>query len=573
MHVLLLLMIGTLSSPAQDISETRRAITAQYARMDALVVHRKRKKLSDFYTADARVTNLGGSESTPGGEIEFLNGAKKVFSKSSVQSISETGDTATVTVRMVWTAVVERKPGRNGSIRMEVWLRDSWQPTGAGWRIGRSEALRGRMWVDGRLIADKKIEPWQGAAGRKSLVEALRGAAIPLLPPDTEGGLSDLAGLDPLLKGARIVGLGEGSHGAHTLEALNHRLARYLVVKHGFTVIALETCWVDPSPVEHFVLTGEGDAESAVHAMYGEWATEDDVQLVLWVREHNAHRGSGPPVVITSTDLLSINYSLERLRRYAGRMRPEHRLPLLRLLAGSARWTMTGNARMRRQRRQTEKLIAWLNSRRDTLVAGAGAEAFCRARHDARLLWQVFDAQAGVFWPERDRAMAENLKWLAEEGWPGRKIVVLAHNGHVGLLPINRGSSMGEHLRNRYGSQYIIIGTTFYDGQIRVRRVGTKGYTGDEAVALPVPAAGRETAEALFHELDLPCFALDLRHTCRDDLPGKWLHTPQILRFIGASYNPKRDEQYRELIRMPLVYDALVFVSRTTAEKPFRKRP
>jgi erythromycin esterase len=32
----------------------------------------------------------------------------------------------------------------------------------------------------------------------------------------------------------------------------------------------------------------------------------------------------------------------------------------------------------------------------------------------------------------RDQAMAENVKWLVGENYPGQKIILWAHNGHVG---------------------------------------------------------------------------------------------------------------------------------------------
>ena len=59
---------------------------------------------------------------------------------------------------------------------------------------------------------------------------------------------------------------------------------------------------------------------------------------------------------------------------------------------------------------------------------------------------------------ERDRAMADNVRWLVEEQFPGEKIVLWAHNGHVSTAPQSGEKNQGMHLRDRYGDKIGHIG-------------------------------------------------------------------------------------------------------------------
>lgn len=71
------------------------------------------------------------------------------------------------------------------------------------------------------------------------------------------------------------------------------------------------------------------------------------------------------------------------------------------------------------------------------------------ARQCARIVQQAakMNEPAQNSYGVRDQSMAENIQWLAKERYPNQKIVLWAHNGHVGDGTIVGGDSMGHHLR------------------------------------------------------------------------------------------------------------------------------
>ena len=89
-------------------------------------------------------------------------------------------------------------------------------------------------------------------------------------------------------------------------------------------------------------------------------------------------------------------------------------------------------------------------------------------------------------------------------------------------------------------------------------------------VAVPLAPAKKVSVEALFQETGLPRFILDLRHLPKDSAVGAWLAKPRLHRMIGAVYNVDRDSKYYAYVRLPQMYDGIVFIAESTAAKPLK---
>lgn len=148
----------------------------------------------------------------------------------------------------------------------------------------------------------------------------------------------------------------------------------------------------------------------------------------------------------------------------------------------------------------------------------------------ARRVW-VEEADEGEI-PERclrDRQMARHLVWLANEGFPGRKIIAWAANGHVlrvdEVAPgAGSGPSMGQGVWEELGEASYAIATTSYRGTHGLAGASPSG-AGIVIDQHPLPefeelmeVAGREHA------------LVDLRRAREE---GSWLAGPFIARPIG----------------------------------------
>ena len=129
---------------------------------------------------------------------------------------------------------------------------------------------------------------------RRAAVGALRAAAHPL-----RGDRRDYDALLERIGQARIVLLGEASHGTHELYRERARVTRRLVAEHGFTAITVAASWADAYRVNryvHGISSGDHDAEAALRSFRRfpswMWRNADMVDFVAWLHAHNVGAAS-----------------------------------------------------------------------------------------------------------------------------------------------------------------------------------------------------------------------------------------------------------------------------------------
>jgi erythromycin esterase len=167
-------------------------------------------------------------------------------------------------------------------------------------------------------------------------------------------------------------------------------------------------------------------------------------------------------------------------------------------------------------------------------------------------------------WAVRERSMAVNVRWLLEERFPDEKIVLWAHNGHVGTAPYSGIESQGSYLRAWYGAQMVVLGLASYQGDVRARRMAKSDGRLGPYLTLPLAPARPASVEGLFHATGLSRFVLDFRRIPRDSALARWLHQPRLHRSIGDGYDPDADDAY-QAVRLPKLYDGMVFIAQSTA--------
>src|SRR5438105_4317808 len=130
--------------------------------------------------------------------------------------------------------------------------------------------------------------------GRSTMVK--RGADVtPFARP-----LTDSTDFDPLVKRigpARVVQLGEASHGTHEFYQWRAGLTRRLVEERGFSLVAVEGDWPDCERVDGSVRGVVGAPEDPREALdvferspTWMWANDEVVEFCRWLRHWNADR-------------------------------------------------------------------------------------------------------------------------------------------------------------------------------------------------------------------------------------------------------------------------------------------
>ena len=128
----------------------------------------------------------------------------------------------------------------------------------------------------------------QTSAEEQAAVTWVRQNAIPLKTVEAGNGFSDMQPLDKVVGDARIVALGEATHGTREFFQLKHRMIEYLATQKGFTIFSIEANMPEAYRLNKFVLNGEGDPKQLLKGMYfWTWDTEEVLKMILWMREFN----------------------------------------------------------------------------------------------------------------------------------------------------------------------------------------------------------------------------------------------------------------------------------------------
>jgi len=200
-------------------------------------------------------------------------------------------------------------------------------------------------------------------------------------------------------------------------------------------------------------------------------------------------------------------------------------------------------------------------ARPDYVKKGRAAPDVEWAIQNARVVLQCMQLKSGQV--PRDRSMAENVKWIADNN-PGAKIVLWAHNGHVAKGGLVGFESMGASLRKMFGAQMVVFGFAFNQGSFQA--VENKKGLHDFTVG-PAPDG---SLDATLAAAGIPLFALDLRSAPKDSAAAAWLSEPHKTRSIGAVYSAEQGASYLFDMNAVERFDAILFVEKTTAA---RKNP
>jgi erythromycin esterase-like protein len=131
---------------------------------------------------------------------------------------------------------------------------------------------------------------WQAAAQQASPVrDWIAGHAIPFATPEAGHGFEDMQPLKQAIGDARIVELGEATHGTREFFQLKHRMVEFLATQMGFTIFGIEANMPEAYKLNDYVLNGKGDPAALIKGLRSwPWDTQEVLAMVKWMREFNA---------------------------------------------------------------------------------------------------------------------------------------------------------------------------------------------------------------------------------------------------------------------------------------------
>ena len=126
-------------------------------------------------------------------------------------------------------------------------------------------------------------------AENQAVVDWIRANAVRLSTPEAGHGFDDMQPLKKIVGNARVVELGEATHGTREFFQLKHRMLEFLASEMGFTIFSIEANMPEAYRLNEYVLTGKGDPKALLKGMYfWTWDTQEVLDMIQWMRQFNA---------------------------------------------------------------------------------------------------------------------------------------------------------------------------------------------------------------------------------------------------------------------------------------------
>ncbi len=385
---------------------------------------------------------------------------------------------------------------------------------------------------------------------------------------------------------ARVVLLGEASHGTSEFYRARAQISKRLIAHHGFTIVAVEADWPDAATIDRYVRhrpQREGEQKAFERFPTWMWRNREVDSFIRWLRRHNNGRDYGEMAGFYGLDLYNMSMAMRAVIDFLDERDPElGRLASRRygcldpwaenpaaygrhtLMEGYARCEV-GVVEMLKDLLQkqvdcfAEECDEWLDARSNARLV-KNAEAYYRVMYHG----------SAASWNLRDTHMFETLLHLLDAKGPNSKAIVWAHNSHIGnaafteMGQVRDELNIGQLTKERFGSEARLIGFGTHSGTVAAAD------DWDEPMKIKVVRPSLEDSyERASHDSRLPRFLLDLRpEEIGRDLRDA-LMEPRLERFIGVIYRPdtERWSHYSQCI-LPRQYDGWVWFDETQAVTP-----
>ena len=428
------------------------------------------------------------------------------------------------------------------------------------------------------LSLDDRITPEMAA-----LVARLHDAGEPL--PVAEA--PDFADAFDRFGDARIVLLGEATHGSHEFYAARAAITRRLIERHGFNIVAVEGDWPDIARIDQYVRHGaprphNGDAFQRFPTWM--WRNQEVLGFADWLRGHNAALPEAARASMRGLDVYSMGESIQAVVAYLdthdqaaakeARRRYGFLLPWQDVPQAYGHAVEQGGLAA-----CEEAVVAQLRAllaQRMHLITRDGArdgEAFFDAEQNARIVraaesyYRAMVHGGVASWNLRDRHMFDTVQRLMAHRGDAR-MVIWAHNSHIGNASATamgwRGEfNIGELMRTAYGEEAVLIGFGTDRGT-----VAAASDWGAPMQVMPLSPARQHSWEEAFRRTGHARSLTDWRGARRRGL-AEILSQTLLERAVGVVYRPQSEllSHYFEAV-LADQFDAYVWFEQSRAVTP-----
>jgi protein-L-isoaspartate(D-aspartate) O-methyltransferase len=419
-----------------------------------------------------------------------------------------------------------------------------------------------------------------------TVAKLIRESAEPINSIDT----ADLGSLLERIGGARVVLLGEATHGTSEFYRMRSRITKELILRHGFNFVAVEADWPDAARVDQYVHHAPARQEQwKAFARFPTWMwrNHEVLELVEWLRALNAEmRDPGHCASFHGLYLYSLFTSINAVINYLGGVDPAMAAVARRRYASLSPWehdpAAYGQAVLTGRYRDCEAaVVTMLRDMLDRRIEYSlrDGDRFFDAAQNARLVAAAERYYRAMYygsvesWNLRDQHMFDTLERLLEFHGPDSRGIVWEHNSHVGNAEATEMGARGEYnvgqlCRARFGAGAFLVGfgtdhgtvaaASDWDGALEIKRVRP---------------AHPESYERLCHDSEVAAFLMHLKDPVREAVCDE-LGLARLERAIGVIYRPDTElmSHYFQAC-LPRQFDEYVWFDETRAITPLVSVP
>lgn len=436
-------------------------------------------------------------------------------------------------------------------------------------------------WQEAETVERPRVTP-KAPFRRPGLPELIRQSAEPITSIEA----SELRPLLQRIGNARLVLIGEATHGTSEFYRFRAEITKALIEQKDFQFVAVEADWPDAYRIHDFVTHKHRDEphdwEAFARFPTWMWRNQEVLDFIHWLRDYNLDkRVPGRRVGFFGLDLYSLFTSINAVLNYLDGVDPETaKLARVRygcltpwegdpanygraVLSGRYRSCEAHVTQMLRELLQRRGEDAVINGE-ELFNAQLNAQLAADAEHYYRIMYYGSDES----WNHRDTHMFNTLQQLLDRYGAGTKAVVWEHNSHLGNAAATQFGkhgqlNVGQLCREEYGPELYAIGqgtdhgtvaaASVWDGPIEIKQV---------------QSSHPESYEHLMHLSEIEAFLLPLTKSKNPQLTTA-LATRRLERAIGVIYRPEteRHSHYFDA-SLPHQFDEWIWFDKTSAVQP-----
>ncbi|MBS1972620.1 MAG: erythromycin esterase family protein [Bdellovibrionales bacterium] len=378
---------------------------------------------------------------------------------------------------------------------------------------------------------------------------------------------------------AKVVMLGEATHGSAEFYSVRRMISEKLIRDHGFDFIAVEGDWPDCQKLNEYIRTGAGGSAQNIMRQFHRWPTwmwanNETASLIEWMQSFQAG--------FFGLDVYSLFESMDYVKAYAQQnLEPALAEAIQKRYAGFDPFE-------RNEKAYAQFLLKFPEGFRGEVIqnlrellrvrladVGEGNLGLFSAQQNARIVKNAEEYyRSMVFggadsWNVRDQHMIETLDLLLHRGPQPRKAIVWAHNSHIGdyhaTSMLEEGYvNLGGLAREKFGQdQVALVGFGSYQGEV----LASPAWDSPETVT-SLPEARESSFEFYCHKasktINSQRFYMTFDSAARNSILGKRRYGH---RAVGVVYEPRFENHGRNYVPSVMAqrYDAFVYIDRTSA--------